>query len=472
VDIETPRTSWAAVVALCLVSCPGSNATRDGLDHGGWQPLDASVVSDRGPDRKITIIGSRCTSQGSILHEDATGFSGWFPRVTWSNDQYGVVWRQLASSSTAHAAFRRVGKDGQPVGATRMLTAQPTVTDGAGPQVAAAGLERGFAVVWADSRAAIDKSDLYHVQLDEAGAPLAAGAPCTAPGCGERRVTTSERAQSPYVVRPSYVDLETRPTTSLSVAWQDGRRRQPVPYPPYETGRSDVYYKVLNINGTDKAAERRVTSDTSRNAPGWPVMAYDGDHYAVAWRDSPSGGGDTEHYYVFLREDGTVVRPEQRLAAGSGLFASSPDIVWAAREFGIVFSSNPASGTGAIQFSRIRSDNGAILGVQKLTVRDLPCTPAVAYNGERYAVVWQDRCGQEGSKLVFGLVDDSGSLLTPDGKSCYGSADPACGLRDVYPDAAGTAAFPSMISVNGELAVVWMNAPKKRIHVSRIVCTP
>jgi hypothetical protein len=460
---------WAAAAVLCAVSCADTHAAPDGLDHGGWLPLD-STARDRGPDRRVTIIGAHCTSQGTTLYEDPSGHTGWFPRVTWSNDQYGVVWSQDTSGSTAHAAFRRVSKAGQPLGAAKMLTAQPTVSSVVGPQVAAAGLERGFAVVWSDNRAASDKSDLYLLQLDAAGAPLENGTPCTTAGCGQKRVTTSERAGIPYVVRPSFIDIETRPTTSLSIAWRDSRNLQIVPYPPYTSGRVDIYYKVLNLNGTDKLTERRVTTDASKTTPSWPVMAYDGDHYAIAWRHAASGG-DTEHYYTFIKEDGSVLLSEQRLATGSGLYASSPDIVWAALEFGIVFSSNPAGATGAIKFSRIRRDNGAILGVQQITTRDVPCTPAVAYNGERYAVVWQDKCGQEGSRLVFGLIDDGG-LLQSNGKSCFGSADPACGMLNVYPDAAGTAAFPNMISVNGELAVVWMNAPQRRIHFSRIVCTP
>ena len=111
-----------------------------------------------------------------------------------------------------------------------------------------------------------------------------------------------------------------------------------------------------------------------------------------------------------------------------------------------------------MKFARITS-GGEMLAQQKVNQQGVPCTPAVSYNGERYGIVWQDNCGEPGSKLAFALIDDSGNPLQPDGSSCFGSSDPGCGLLTVPPDAEGTAAYPNMISVNGAFAVTWMNAP-------------
>lgn len=71
------------------------------------------------------------------------------------------------------------------------------------------------------------------------------------------------------------------------------------------------------------------------------------------------------------------MRPEQSLAVAGGLFASAPDIAWAAVDYGVVFSSSSSSTSKAIAFSRIDRANGAILGLQHVIENGTPCTPAV-----------------------------------------------------------------------------------------------
>jgi hypothetical protein len=462
---------WLA--AGCADNTPPKQDRSSDRSTADGQPRPELGLPDKGPPPKPR---TKCTvANATVVYEDKTDHAGWLPRMAWSNDQYGIVWRQeLAPSSTivSHAAFARLDKDGKLQGTVSMLTKDPTVLSAAaGPQVAVSGLKDGFLLVWGDTRGGSGATnDLYLLQLNGAGVPVDKGNPCSTPGCGQVKVTSSGSAGTPYLVRPSFVDIDQTTThTSVGLAWRDDRSLTSVPYPPYTQGRGDIFFKVLNFDGTDNVAEQRITTDKSKTRPDWPVMAFDGTNYALVWRDT-TDFSSSELFFAFVSGAGKVKLAEQSLTVNQGLLSSPPDLVWAGADYGISFSSNPSASTGQVKFARI-TGAGALLAQQKVSTLGFPCTPAVSYNGEHYGIAWQDNCGQAGSKLVFALIDDSGSPLQPDGKSCFQSADPSCGLVTVPPDTEGTAAFPSMISVGGNFAVAWMNAPKRRIQFAQIICT-
>jgi hypothetical protein len=463
----------ALVVLPVLAACPGNSQVAD----GGRKESTLPPGSDLEPktDRPPKTIGANCKPVvTTVVYEDTTDHAGWLPRVAWAGNQYGVVWTQQVEANKYHAAFARVSKDGKLQGSAQFLTKEPTCRTYPGPQVALSGLKDGFVVVWADTRSAAagsSGSDLYLLRLDGAGQPLDKGTPCSTPGCGQMKLTSSGAANSPILVRPSFIDIDqTNSVSFLGLAWRDDRTLKTIPYPPYISGRGDIYFKVVNIDGTDKVTETRITTDQSKSRPDWPGLAFDGTNYAMVWRDT-TASDKAELFYAFVDGQGGRLKPEQSLTVNQGLLSSPPDLVWAGSDYGISFSSNPSLNTGQVKFARITS-KGDILAQQKVFEGGAPCTPAVSFNGEHYAIVWQDKCGEEGSQIVFALIDDSGHPLQPDGKSCFGSSDPRCGLVVVPPDAEGTASFPAMISVNGTFAVTWMNAPKRRIQFAQIVCTP
>jgi large repetitive protein len=461
-------------LALLLLSCPGSSNPT--TDQKPFNPIDSGSREKATADKVPSKPRTSCKSVGATtVYTDTTDHAGWMPRVAWSNDQFGVVWRQETTQSStvvSHAAFARLDKDGKLKGSATMLTQSPTANTGAaGPQVAVSGLKDGFLVVWSDTRAGSSASDLYLLQLSGGGMPLDKGNPCSTAGCGQVKITGSGKASTPYLVRPSYVDIDrTDPKTFLGLAWRDSRNYVPPPCSSCpSSGRNDIFFKVVSFDGTDKVAEQRITTDKSKTNPNWPVMAYDGTNYAVVWEDT-TNISSVELFFAFVSGEGKVMVGEQSLTVNQGLFSSPPDLVWAGSDYGISFSTNPAAKTGQVKLGRITSA-GALLAQQKVNDAGNPCTPAISYNGEHYAVVWQDNCGEAGSKLVFALVGDSGAPLQADGTSCTASSDPTCGIVTVPPDATGTAAFPNMISVNGDFAVTWMNAPNRRIHFAKVACT-
>lgn len=454
--------------ALTACSDDGQTTPPDGATTQDLQPSDGVSLADRAPQGP----GTSCQAEDTTVLFETTGSrKGWQPQIAWSDNQYGVAWAQEVEENSVikrKPVFVRVGKDGKKIGQVTDLTQSPTLYT-LGPPVVA-GLSKGFAVIWSDTRAGSDTEDLYMLKLDEKGQRLDGNAVCTAPGCGEIKVTSGGGSTMPYLARRAYVDIEGPTVVSdLALVWRDGRDVQSVPYPPYTTGRYDIYFKVLDpATGADKVSEKRVTTDSSEDQPGWPRIAYNQNKYAVVWQHS-SGLSSHELFYAALGTDGAVTESEQSLAKASGLLSSSPDLVWADKEFGIVFTENPAANTGAVRFSRITTD-GKLMAIQQVTGAGDPCTPAVAYNGRHYAVAWQDQCGKTGSKLVFATIGADGTPLQPSGKSCSGSSDPNCGLVTVSLDTDGTDAFPEMIGVNGRFAVTWMNAPKGRIYFSHVVC--
>ncbi len=463
-----PLALLLALTGACVGTSAGNNTGGvDGgganFDGSGGQPDNRIPMPDVGTPTKI---GSNCQAVDTqVLYENTEGRSGWLPRIAWANDQYGVVWTQevkVESSILAYPAFVRVSPEGQPAGAHVQLSDQPSARST--EPVGIAGLSAGFAVVWGDKgdEKYSTTSDIILRRIDAQGRPEGAGT----------KITSSGAASYPYLVRPAFVGVEgTLDVKELALGWRNGRNVEDPPYPGGPTmGRYDIYFKVVNLDGSDKVAEKRITTDDSPSKPLSPMMAHDGQGYALVWKDSPSMSRN-ELIFVALDGDGALKGAEQSLVTNHGLLSSSPDLVAIGPEYGVAYSENPSADTGMIRFSRI-DRAGTVMGVQQVGNQGNPCTPAVAFNGERYALVWQDDCGKAGSKLVFAIIDDGGNPLQADGTSCYNSGDPSCGIVTVSPDAEGTAAFPEMISVGGKFAVTWMNAPQDRIYFSHVACSP
>ncbi|MCC6748145.1 MAG: hypothetical protein IT371_10830 [Deltaproteobacteria bacterium] len=462
------RGGWLALggLSLALAGCGGAAKTTpaDGSTvkrDGGFLPGSDSALPGK--------IGTNCKPVGTVaIHTSTNGKAPWMPRLAWANDQYGLTFAQetvVSSTVKTNPMFLRLSKDGKAQGEPVALTKDPSARMMEGVAIANSG--KDFVVVWGDNREASDKSDLYFLSLSENGERLAAGAVCKDPGCGEVKVTTSTKAGYPYLLRPGFV--EAGGANQLALTWRDSRNSKTTPYPPYESGRSDVYFKVIKADGAELVPEKRITTDTSKKAPFSPELAFDGKQYAMVWRDFPTGGSN-EHFFLLLGQDGTPVGTEKSLSKSYGLLDSTPDLVYAGAEFGIAFSENPSKDKGMVQFSRI-TKTGDLLAAQTVNAAGSPCTPAVSYNGERYAVVWQDNCGKEGSKLVFAILDDAGKPMKADGKSCVSDPDERCGLVTLSPDEKGTASFPEVISVGGAYAVAWMNAPQKQILFTHVVCS-
>ncbi|MCC6751621.1 MAG: hypothetical protein IT371_28475 [Deltaproteobacteria bacterium] len=459
----------AATLLLALGCAEKTLPLRDS-GTGDW---GSARDGGAGRDYRIGKIGSNCKPVGTrVVHQEASGRAGWMPRLAWSEGVYGIAWAQDLANGGQYATQPMLAlfdAEGEPVGKPLALTEKGTANP-ADP-VGIAGVPDGFAVVWADRRQSGDKRALVLARVNAKGQRLAGTAPCTAPGCGEVHLLSAMYASSPHLVRPGFLGLEGRAkTTSLAVTWRDGRNVKPPTFPGGpEEGRYDVFMKVVKLDGTQVLPEQRITTDTSRPHPATPVSSFDGTKYAMVWRDLADLGA-SELFFALVAADGRVLTEEKTLAVNRGLAASAPDLVWAGPEFGVAYSDNPDKDNGSIRFARV-TRAGELLASQTVTTFGNPCTPTVAFNGERYAVAWQDRCGADGSKLVFALIDDGGKPLLPDGKSCLTSESPDCGLVTVSTEKDGTAAYPNMISVGGKFALTWMNAPKRLIQFTHIVCT-
>src|SRR6185295_2578186 len=136
--------------------------------------------------------------------------------------------------------------------------------------------------------------------------------------------------------------------------------------------------------------------------------------------------------------------------------------------------------TSAIVFQRNASNGQSTLAPKGITFGGVACTPAIAWDGEHYAVVWQTGCGKPGTNLAFQLIDADGIRVQADGISCGSSLDPMCGVQLITQNTKDLAAYPEMVWAGGHtFSVVWMQgppvassgAPMDEIYFARIDCT-
>jgi hypothetical protein len=188
----------------------------------------------------------------------------------------------------------------------------------------------------------------------------------------------------------------------------------------------------------------------------------------------------SDFYYAALDGNGQVSAMPKKIGMGSGAvaFDSAPDIIWTGQEYGLVVASGSDAASSVI-FQRFGSNGTSVLQPIGVTFDDLACSPAVSWDGEYYAVVWQTKCGQPGSNLAFELIDSQGVRVKPDGSSCAGSLDAMCGVRMLTTNADQISLAPEMVwAGDHSFAVAWAQADytdagagNKEIQMVRIDCS-
>jgi len=187
--------------------------------------------------------------------------------------------------------------------------------------------------------------------------------------------------------------------TDLGVLWSDTR-----------DGNREIYFRLVDRDGTPKTAELRVTTTpaTSFN----PVLGGSGAAFGAAWGES-LGGNSFQTQFQSLSLSGTPVGLVKNHVVVSSAFVPGRSLRWTGASYASAWQSNTA-GTDDIYFNRYTAD-GDPFGAD-ITVSNDPgaqAFPSVTPTPSGYGIAWaDDRDGQ--LEIYFAALDGQGQKFGAD----------------------------------------------------------
>ncbi|HVG63768.1 MAG TPA: Ig-like domain-containing protein [Hyalangium sp.] len=349
------------------------------------------VWSDGRRGSGTDIYGARVSPAGSVLDPSglALSTSSVFtllmsaPAIAFDGTNYLIVWDEKTGfSGPTNLMGLRVSPAGTPVGSPF------TVSGAAGNQLAAALAFDGtnYLAAWQDHRSGTE-SDIYAARISPAGAVLdSAGI----------AVSTQSAAQ-------------TNPTIAFNgstylIVWEDSRNQASTDLDLYGA-RVSPAGAVLDTSG--RALIVAASAQTQ------PALTRVGSQYLLAWQDLRDG--ELDLYAARVDGAGTVLDASGALVVAAQGNQSLAAVASIGPHALITWSSDR---TADIIGARVDTSTAlTVLDPSGFTVSLSPnseTSPAVAFDGTNYLVVWQDNRGS-GFDLYGVRVSGSGTVLDPAG---------------------------------------------------------
>ncbi|KPJ60589.1 MAG: hypothetical protein AMJ46_06250 [Latescibacteria bacterium DG_63] len=217
-------------------------------------------------------------------------------------------------------------------------------------------------------------------------------------------------AESPITTCPVQVDVLGLPfNVGSGAAYSPAPKSQEEPAVAFDGGNYLVVWQddltgSSEIRGTRLSPEGEVLDPCGIEitaAPGsqtTPVVAFDGTNYLVVWQDTRNGNPDI--YGARVSIDGLVLDTDGIPISISDQSQTEPAMAFGGENYLVVWTDSrldPSGYGNEIFFARV-SPEGAVLDPDGVLVNVERCSkrsPAVAYGGENYLVVWND-CRQAG----------------------------------------------------------------------------
>jgi hypothetical protein len=177
---------------------------------------------------------------------------------------------------------------------------------------------------------------------------------------------------------------------------------------------------------------------TARAARTTPSLAFNGTNFLFVWADKVNGGLDI--YGSLVSANGGTVNPAVEISSSRDKSDYQPDVAWNGERFLVVWRhdftvSDPDIHAQLVDASGARF--GSLIVVSNPT--SFQTAPAVAAGGTDFLVTWQDHRNEASpgtnadTEIYTGRVDRNGSVLDGSGLRLPGSND---GGVDVTPDVA------------------------------------
>jgi hypothetical protein len=330
----------------------------DGDEVGyGSNPLDDRVASNvfkDGNDVRVTNDGA-----GSM-----------YAKITWivNESMYGVGWLDNREGS-AEVYFKRVGLSGNTVEAATRVS--PLGDNSGDVAITYTGSEVGL-TYW-DWRTGL--LEVYLARLNEQGVVQDTGALIS--DTPAHSVTSSI----------------TWSGTEYGVVWDDAR-----------DGSWQVYFTRASSTGSTVGPNIRLSHSAGFSA--YPVIAWTGSEYGVAWYDNRDGPYDI--YFSRIAADGTTVGIETKVADCDD--CGLPSITWSGSEFGLAYNDG-RSGDPEIYFLRLGQDGTTVMPELRVTnSAGNSDKPWLEWTSTGYAISWHDdRAGR--NEVYLAMVTPSGRKL-------------------------------------------------------------
>ncbi|UCG43968.1 MAG: hypothetical protein JSU73_04985 [candidate division WOR-3 bacterium] len=408
--------AWADTRDDILGDIYGARVTSEGivLDSAGfvisaetnWQGSpgiapgrdEALVVwHDRRVGNDVDVYGSRITRAGEVLEPSGIAISAiannqWFPQVAFDGTNYLVAWVDAAAHCNIFGG--RVGTDG------RLLDPHGfPISSGeyeASPAVTFDGTHN--AVVWFDQHPGAADYNIYAARVNGDGVVL-----------DPQNIVVSSAAVS-----------QRRPETAFDgtnflAVWDEncdvGRDIRGVRLTPEGVVLDSLGIRVSLGGGTQSA----------------PAVAYGRNDYLVVWEQGRNRNRDVRAARV--TPAGVVLDSVSILISGRTMEQFAPAVASDGNDY-LVAWQDWRSGGYDIYCARV-SRSGVLLdtaGIGVCTWDGWQISPAVAYGGTSYLVLWQSQTGG-GYDLYGARVSSEGVVLDPDGfvvsAAAGGQLDPA-----------------------------------------------
>ncbi len=388
------------------------------------------------------IYGARVTPGGAVL--DPAGFAvslaargQYEPAVGFDGADYFVVWQDCRDSGTSHIYGSRVTTQGEALDTLGIFISPSNGMQGTA-SIAFDGTN--YFVVWQDIRGSFPPSlYLFGARvattgdvIDRSGMQIASGHPAF-PGVdfdgtnylvvwqgGSQvdiniygaRVTPGGQMLDPsgfLVAQAPYMQSSPVPCfdgTNSFVVWQDYRNN---------AGESDVYAARVEPDGTVLDSEGLIVTQAARDEF-TPALGFDGENFLVVWEDHRNGSPDI--YAARVTPGGTVLDPDGlaiSLATGD---QTSPAIAFDGANYLVVWRDCRTSASDPdIYGARVAPDGTIIDGAGFVISQAAEAQghPAVGFDGTNYFVVWEDRRGGAFADLYGTRVALDGTVLDPSG---------------------------------------------------------
>jgi hypothetical protein len=184
----------------------------------------------------------------------------------------------------------------------------------------------------------------------------------------------------------------------------------------YRSGgyRPDIFAARVDTSGTvlDSVGILICAAQDIQNKP---AVAFDGTHYLVVWEDRRNGS-DYDIYAARVDTAGVVLDPGGIAISTATDDQESPAIAFDGSRYFVVWQDQRSGAQRDIYGARVDTSAAVIdaAGVAICTVTGSRAFPAVVFNGTDYFVVWGDGRGATGD--VYGTrVDTSATVLDGDG---------------------------------------------------------
>ncbi len=383
-DGRNPSSVCAARVSLAGVVldpegftvCPGCDGWYPAMAFGGGRHF-AVWQSER---TSVDVCGVRVTPQGTVL--DSTGLlvsavanEQWSPAAAFNGTNYLVAWEDYRNGDYADIYAARVTPQGGVLDRGGILV---TSADGDQDWVAAVSDGTDYLVVWEDGRGASD--DIYAARVT---------------GQGVLRDTNS-------IAVCTYGSDQNRPcaafgSTDYLVAWQDWRG-----------GNTDIFAARVTPGGVVLDPDGiRVALAAERQE--LPALSWDGENWLVAWADRRSGNWDIGAARVSAQ--GAVLDTAGITVSAASGQQMSPALAFGSGVYLVVWEDGRSS--NAIYGARV-TPQGTVLDPDGIAIASGTAgmnSPAVAFDGSDFVVVWEDdRPGRAVSDIYGARVNPQGAV--------------------------------------------------------------